>query len=251
MHSEYSDMDFYVRSTECGTDSLLAPYVLLSDLQETADKGSYDTGWGRNEIGEYNCCWIVLRYFIHIDRLPAWMENFTVRTWTTGAKKVFFDREYEIFDSKGERIGAATSVWILADKDTHMPVYPSKLTGLPEIANQRNGLMGLGFSAPKIKITPRDSHEGEPVIIKHADYTELDHNKHVNNTRYLAWIYDALYKAGKNISGVSDININYVSEVRPGSKVEIFVEDIDGGAEISGYKDGDEGVFVSRVKFCI
>ena len=53
--ADYSELEFYTKSTDCGTDSRLAPYVLLSDLQETADKGAADTGWGRDEIAEYNC----------------------------------------------------------------------------------------------------------------------------------------------------------------------------------------------------
>ncbi len=57
--SDHSVVNFYVKSTDCGTDSCLAPYVLLSDLQETADEGAADTGWGRDDIGEYDCCWIV------------------------------------------------------------------------------------------------------------------------------------------------------------------------------------------------
>ena len=244
--SDLSQLEFYTKSTECGTDSCLAPYVLLSDLQETADKGAADNGWGRDAIGEYNCCWIILRCRVHIRRLPSWRERFTITTWSRGAKKLFFDREYEIFDSNGEIIGSATSVWILADKDTHRPVFPSHLEKLPQDATEslRYALEG---ECPKIKIPSRPGTE--PAIIKYADYTELDHNHHVNNTRYLAWVYDALFKSGYDLSKITDININYLSEVKSGQKVDIYVTESDKGLYVFGYREDSSGVFVCEIVF--
>ena len=244
--ADYSEAEFYTKSTDCGTDSCLAPYVLLSDLQETADKGAADTGWGRDEIAAYNCCWIILRCRVRFNRLPSWREKFTIRTWSCGARKLFFDREYEIYDSNHNIIGGATSVWILAEKGSHKPVFPSKLDSLPQRMAQSDRL-ALGEPCPKLKIPPRPAEP--PLIIKYADYTELDHNLHVNNTRYLAWIYDALYKGGFDISKADDININYISEVRSGQKVDIYASVSETGILVYGYREDESGVFVSEIGF--
>ncbi|MBR1797193.1 MAG: hypothetical protein IJ757_04170 [Clostridiales bacterium] len=247
MMPDYSELEFYVKSTDCATDSHLAPYVLLSDLQETADKGAADTGWGREAIGEYDCCWIVLRCQMSLRRLPSWKESFKIRTWSCGARKLFFDREYEIFDETGELIGSSTSVWILAEKETHRPVFPSKLPTLPQDFAQSDRL-ALGESCPKLKLPIRPEDKA-PVIIKYADYTELDHNHHVNNTRYLAWIYDALYKGGYDVHGITDININYMSEVKSEERVELYIIDTENGVLVSGYREDDTGVFTSEIRF--
>ena len=247
--SDYSELKFYTKSTDCGTDSCLSPYVLLSDLQETADYGAADTGWSREAIGEYNCCWIVLRYLISIKRLPSWKEEFTIRTWTRGAQKLFFGREFEVYDSHGECIISSSSVWILADKDTHRPVFPSALETLPQRLVQSERL-AVGQNCPKLKI-PVKPADIKPVITKYADYSELDHNNHVNNTRYLAWIYDALYKGGFDIHSVNEININYVAEVKSGSKVDIYVDKSENGLFVYGYREDDTGVFVSELRFRI
>lgn len=247
--ADHSDVEFYTKSTDCGTDSRLAPYVLLSALQETADKGAADTGWGRDDIGRYNCCWIVLRYKIEILRLPSWRENYKVRTWTCGNRKLFFDREFEVFDQEDDVIGRASSVWILADKDTHSPVFPSKLSDLPQAMKQSDRLV-FGDSCPKLK-APSDPSGNAPVITKYADYSELDHNHHVNNTRYLAWIYDALFKAGYDIHRINEININYLSEVKSTQKVDIFIKENEGSVLIYGIRDDNTYVFISEIKFCV
>jgi len=247
--SDYSEIQFYTKSTDCGTDSCLAPYVLLENLQETADNGAADTGWGRDEIGEYGCCWIVLRCRLHINRLPSWREKYTVRTWSCGSRKIFFDREYEVYDEDHNLLAGATSVWILAEKDTHKPVSPSKLESLPQDVVQSDKL-ALGQTCPKLKL-PRLSEELKPLITKYADYTELDHNHHVNNTRYLAWVYDALFKGGYDVHKVCDININYISEVKCGQKVDIYSIESEEGLLVFGYRDDSSGVFVCEIRFRI
>ena len=247
--SDHSEVNFYVKSTDCGTDSCLAPYVLLSDLQETADEGAADTGWGRDDIGEYDCCWIVLRYRLKLNRLPSWREEFSIKTWSCGAKKLFFDREFEIYDKERNLIGCASSVWILAKKESHRPVFPNKLETLPQGLVQSEKL-ALGEVCPKLKI-PAFSADSEPIITKYADYTELDHNHHVNNTRYLAWVYDALFKGGYNVHEVDDININYISEVKSGQKVDIYCEKTDEGLCVYGYRGDGSGVFVCEIRFRI
>lgn len=250
MIPNFSEVEFYVKSTDCSMDFCLAPYVLLSDLQESADKGANDCGWGRDYINSQGFCWIVLRCELDIIRLPSWREKFTVRTWSEGCKKLFWDREYEVFDSNGEVIAKGTSVWILANMNDHSPVFPSKLVGASNFTPQRN-LMALGHSCPKLKVPDINFFEKPVVLSKYGDYTELDHNHHVNNTRYVAWIYDALYKDGRSLTNVKNININYISEVKSGEKVDIYIQDEDDGILVCGYKNENVGVFASKLKFCV
>jgi len=106
----------------------------------------------------------------------------------------------------------------------------------------------FGRSCGKLDLPARNVYEGEnPVIIKYGDYSELDRNKHVNNSKYTAWAVDALYKyLGQDIY-VKNIVINYNREVRHGEKVEFYVAEEDGGYLICGYKDGDTQVFGCKI----
>lgn len=248
MNPEYSDVEFYVKSTDCGIDSCLAPYVLLSDLQESADKGANDCGWGRDFINSQGFCWIILRCELEIIRLPAWREKFTVRTWSEGCKKLFWDREYEVIDSKGNIIAKATSVWILANMKDHTPVFPSHLEGVSSFTPQRNKLV-LGHSCPKLRSNKIEDFSSTPIVSKYADYSELDHNFHVNNTRYVAWIYDALFKLNYDLSKIRNVNINYISEVKSGEKVDIYVKEDGNDLTICGYRNNDSIVFASKIGF--
>lgn len=246
----FSDMFFTVKGTECGPDSKLSPHVLLGDLQETADKGAGDCGFDRYDINKFNACWIILRMKVKIMRLPSWREEFRIRTWSNGVEKFYFDREYEVFDKDDNVICQGSSVWILADMGTHRPLVPSRIKGFPEVKAQQDRLV-FGQRCEKIRMLSRaDIHE-EPAIIKYADYSELDHNHHVNNTRYLAWTYDALHKKGVDVSNIDEITISYVSEVKSSEKVEVFVVEDDKKLCVYGFRNDDSPVFAAEIVLCI
>ena len=84
------------------------------------------------------------------------------------------------------------------------------------------------------------------IITKFADYSELDHNDHVNNTRYIAWAYDALYKLGKDLRMIMKFDINYHSEVKSGERVDLYYMNEDGNDIIYGYKADGTKVFIFR-----
>ena len=244
---EYSEMDFYVKGTECSPFSTLAPHILLGDMQETADKGAGDCGFDRYVINKFHACWIILRMRVHVDRFPDWREDFTIRTWSRGCDKLFFDREYEVYDKNRNIIGYASSVWILADMETHRPLIPKRIEGLAEPKVQQDKLV-FGEVCPKFRPSKLENFEGsEPVITKYADYSELDHNHHVNNTRYVAWVFDALYKYGLDISKVNDFTINYICEVKVGEKVDIYIKKTDKGLLVTGFKGEGTHVFDSEI----
>lgn len=248
-YPSYTELEVYCKATECGIGDKLYASVLIGDLQEAAEQSSNTLGYGTDFLKENNICWIILRMHLEFDRLPLWHEKFKIRTWATGLEKLYYGREFEVYDSDGVRIGKATSTWILADWNTHRPVIASKRPELPPPLVQSPEKV-FGTNAPKIDFPDKDKVAGEsdkPVIIKYADYTELDRNRHVNNSRYTAWAYDALFKSGYDVSSVKEISIMYNSEVKQGEKVELYISDLGEKLAVYGYKDADTKVFAAEL----
>lgn len=248
MIPEYSNLDIYIKNTDCGPDDTVFMSVLMGDIQEAAEVGAKDCGFDTYLVNGKNACWIVLRNKIHINRMPKWREKISIRTWSTGINKFYFGREYEIFDSNNEIIAYATSIWILADINTHKPIIPGKNNDffIPEPQNIRKV---FDSEAPKVKATLKPS-DRQPDIIKFGDFSEMDHNGHVNNSRYLAWIYDALYKKNYEISKITEININYNMEVKFEEKIEVYIlENGTNSVLVYGYKGEKDIVFSSEITF--
>ena len=245
----FTELEVYCKATECGIGDKLYASVLIGDLQEAAEQSSYTLGYGTDFLKENNICWIILRMHIEIDRLPEWHERLKIRTWATGLEKIYYGREFEIYDSEGNRIGKASSTWILADWNTHRPVIANKRPELPPAVVQSPEFV-FGESCPKISFPDKSviaEASDKPVIKKYADYTELDRNRHVNNSRYTAWAYDALFKSGYDVSAVRSISIMYNSEVKQGEKVELYIAETNGKIAVYGYKDEDTKVFAAEL----
>ena len=243
--SRYTEMEVYCKATECGIGDRLYCSTLIGDLQEAAERSSTSIGYGTTFLKENDICWIILKMRLHFTELPCWHETFRIRTWANTIDKIYYGRDFEIYSSDNRLIGQAASTWILADWNSHRPVIANKRPEIPPPVIQDPRLV-FGEKCPRIKFPARNDIAGEaekPVIIKYADYNELDRNRHVNNSRYTAWAYDALFKYGYDVSLIEDLVINYNSEVKAGEKVELFVSQCDGKVSVFGYKNIDTKVF--------
>jgi acyl-ACP thioesterase len=241
----YSTSEFTVKCTECGLDNKMFLNVIMGDMQEAAEKGSAGCGFGTRFLAENGICWIILRVKAHFDYYPVWGDKFSVKTWGSGFRKIVFSREFEYFDSEGKRFGYITTDWILADWNSHKPVIPSKKDFLPEIKIQDDRRV---FPDGTIKIEVPDLQtlgSSEPVICKYADFSELDRNRHVNNTRYVSWACDALHKSGLDVFAIRDLDINYINEVKEGEKVSIFVQEgsLPQTYLVAGYREDGKALF--------
>ncbi len=243
-------IDITGKATECGIGDKLFASVLIGDLQEAAEKGSGKAGYGTDFLKQNNICWIILRMRLKFDSLPSWNESFKIKTWFTGLDKISYGRDFEILDSNGHQIGKATSIWILADWNTHRPVIARKRPELPE-DNSAIDYKIFGENCPKLVFPDKADiakATDKPVILKYADFSELDRNRHVNNSRYTAWVYDALFKDGVDVSRINEITINYNSEVKAGEKVELYITGQDDQYSVYGYKNGDTKVFMATLR---
>lgn len=241
----YSISDFTAKCTECGLDNKIFLNVIMGDMQEAAEKGSANYGFGTRFLAENNICWIILKVKAHFDRYPVWGDEFKVKTWGSGLNKITFSREFEYFDSEGNMFGYITTDWILADWTSHRPVIPSKKPCLPEVVIQDSRRV---FPSGCVKIEVPDYNELvsiEPVIRKYADFSELDRNRHVNNTRYVAWACDALHKYGIDVFAIKDLDVNYINEVKEGEKVDLFVirEEGSDSYTVAGYGEDGKALF--------
>ena len=242
---KYSFSEFTAKCTECGLDNKMFLNVIMGDMQEAAEKGSTEYGFGTRFLAENNICWIIMKVRSHFDRYPLWGDKFTVKTWGSGLNKITFSREFEYFDEEGNLFGIITTDWILADFNTHRPVIPSKKEFLPPVFIPDTRRV-FADGCKKIELPSIDDLDGiSSVICKYADFSELDRNRHVNNTRYIAWACDALHKAGVDVFRIQDLDVNYISEVKEGEKVDIFVinDEAESSYTVIGYREDGKAVF--------
>ncbi|MCQ2533257.1 MAG: thioesterase [Clostridia bacterium] len=243
----YTYVSYYIKSTDCDINDDVLLNNLFGYLQEAAGASAASFGVSTKALNEHNWCWILINTTMEVDRLPKWGETIKIRTWSTGVNKFYWGREYEVLTESDEVICKATSSWIVGDMETHRPVVPAKYPELSlDFLMSTRRVFGEEVIG-RIKAPKFDTLDFEPIITKYADYSDLDRNHHVNNTRYLAWFEDAIYKYGIQINDVKRVSVEYLAEVKSGNAVKIYViKNDDGTITVAGYNDSNEASFVIK-----
>ena len=235
LHKTYT---YTIRNTETDIEDKIHYQALFSMLQESASLDADVYGWGAEEMDKRKLCWLLLRVSVRMEKMPSWLDTIHIETWSRGADRLYFFRDFVIRDDFGHVLGNASSVWIVVEKEAHRPVRPSMLMEYERTASDPSQV--FDFDPPKITSKSDEvwlsSEDEKSIAVKFADFTEIDRNRHVNNTRYVAWAIDAFYKKQSEICQISGIDINFISEIKYGSKIFLFSSvETDTAAQIDGY----------------
>lgn len=222
-----SPYTYEIRNTDTDFRDELHYASLFSLMQESAYRNAEYLGFGASSLDPKGLCWILLSISARLASLPAWGDYLTVDTWSRGAERVLFQRDFQFFrNDEQSPIGSATSDWLVARIDTHRPQRPDIFSEHQRVVVSRQALT---FKCPKL---PPLATDLEPTLLKYADFSDIDRNRHVNNTRCIAWSIDALY-AGATAEThriVRGLDINYLSEVLFGTRILVYRTSIDPAA---------------------
>ena len=225
MNLAYLEQEHRITAAEADVASLLRPGTIFTLMQEIAGEHSVALGCGRMELLEkFNIVWMLSRVSLKMERYPALFDSIRIRTWPGVTSRASYPRYFEFYDDAGQRLGAASSTWVLADLDTRRLVLPraaefsfeadpSLVPPLPEPGRLHLDMEG----AVRFERTPR--------------YEDIDENGHMNNARYVDWITD-LFPINRHKNGrIAELCIHYAAELMPEQPVEVFLKE--NGAEFA------------------
>lgn len=212
----------YIRGTECDYRDHIYPHELLSVAQEAADGHVRRFGMGTDELAKQECCWIVssISGFFAAE-LPGWRDEISATTWCPGIRGIHFLREH-IFERSDDHAPFAylASDWSVLKTEDRRPVRPFEIMEKLEVAEDfiTDFSICQQRSQRLRRLSPDELQRG--VRTQHTvRYSELDHNAHFNNVRYLSSCLDAvahyLQNQGETLADLSlrRLDINYAAEL--------------------------------------
>lgn len=190
---------------------------LFNYLQESALRNADHLGLGYDEALELKQIWVIARMQLEVRRYPQWGESVMVRTWPRGVEGFFALRDYEILDSKGEMILAATSRWIVIDTVTRRPLPMKILQEVMHLCDPREAMA----SATDAKMPA-----GDLILLKKltVQYTDLDRHNHVNNTRYVEWVINAFPVNWLMEHEMAAFRIDYQGESHQDDEIAVYAD---------------------------
>ena len=223
-------MRFDIRGTDTDYHDRLHLFSLFSYLQEIAYFHAHDLNIGAKDLDDKALVWILVRTSVRMLEMPRWGQQLTIKTWQRGVKRLTFIRDFLLIDENEAVLGYASSEWILADLKTHRPARPDRVLPPELIPPLQPPVFNL--DVPRLADFARPDQDN-PVIRRYADYSDIDRNHHVNNTRYAAWSADALAAmlarqqqvvTNRSLFQSLEFDIQFVSEVIYGEKINLFVD---------------------------
>ena len=188
--------------------------------------------------------WAVLRYRVEIERLPRLGETITVKTWPLPTTKVAYPRATAAYDEKGDLLYKIMSIWVLMDENTRGMVLPGK-SGV----HVEGVTLGDELPVPS-NLTGLTTDRQTTRTVAEED---IDKNKHMNNTRYLAWAYDLLDDGFHSAHALKNFTVCYLSEATLGQEVTLHWTAEDAGVlSVMGERSSAEKpdrVFSAKLEF--
>lgn len=239
------EREFEITSFLVNFQKKLGLYHLINILQDAAAIHADNLGYGHKDMKRLKTFWVLARQTLVMNKWPEWHDKLTVRTWVRSGDGAFFHRDFQMF-LHGELIGECSTTWVTLDLETRKTVIVdrNKITSLLHDSER------LSFNPQKIKPLT-DLQELISFKVRNSD---IDHNMHVNNTKYAKWILDSIPFDWQQKYTLKGYEINFIAETKLGDLITILKgpkEEVEEGrylTQFHGYRASDQKiVFVARL----
>ena len=219
--------------SQCAANGLLSLSELLRLTSDTAVEEYRQRGLSRNFLVEHGYYILVSRCSFRFHRLPQENERFKLSTWEEKAEALQLCRAYEFTAEDGSRLISGFSTWLLVDPAARK-IIPTKNFTLREPVNlqkEHDCLKPGKISVPENAVLLDE---------RKIRYSDIDGNGHTNNSRYGAFVMDALppeYR-GKDFC---DFRMNFSKEAMLDDTLRIFGSFDDGAKKITVKGQTEQG----------
>lgn len=218
----FLEKDFFIGLRDLEKWNKLSNTSLLSYLEDIGGIHSNIAGYGLNDIENVKCSWVLIGWKVKLFSRPKYADTLKIKTWSRKIHKIYAFRDFEIFNQNNERIGIATSKWILVNIETGKI---SKIEGeIGEKYKPESVKMFEEEDLEKLLIPDNFSKECDFKITKNL----IDVNNHVHNIYYLDIAKEVIPEEVFEKNSFNSFEIMYKKEIKYGEVVKcLFSEEED------------------------
>ena len=218
------------------------PSAILESFQDIGSTHAKLLGVGYEDLLAQNYIWVVTKIRFQIKKdIP--FNKLSLKTWPLKKGLLDFNREFKLTDENDEVYLVGTSKWCVVDINTR------------KLVRARN-IDYKNIEAFKEETSFEESYEllkefehNESNFKKRFDinYSLLDHNFHLNNTKYASFILDSIDDIEKK--EIVDLQINFLKECLYKDYIKTYcIRKNDNELLFEGIRNDSEVSFLALVK---
>ena len=196
---------YQIRSYEVDCHHRLSVLAIFNFMQEAASRHAEALGVSIQQLLAENYTWLLSRLKIKIASFPVWQDQINIRTWPSGAQRLFALRDFELQDKENQALAAAVSAWLVLDVEKGRP---TRIGPFVERLKPLEGEHILPDTLDKLPGLEFRTHEKKFVV----RYRDLDINQHVNNASFVEWLVESIPIRVLNTSVLAELEINFMAE---------------------------------------
>ena len=201
---------------ECDVNDRMRLSFVLKHVQQIGTEQLDRMGLPYQLLFDEGQCFVLAKVGLKVHRMPVSGQEIVVYSSPQGTMAAQFLREVTIATPEGEKLVEIQTVWLLIDPASRKILRPDQFRhALPAIPPEER--MAQDYAAGRIKPTGEVIWQGEHPV----RYSDIDINRHMNNTVYADLVTDALPYEEIASREVDEFLIKYQSEAVVGETVTV------------------------------
>lgn len=231
------DQRVNLRTNDFDTHDQLKTRAVLELFQDIAGLHANKIGIGFKDSYDKGYYWVLVRNVIDIFKNPVPLTDAILITWPHEKGRADCNREYLLKDLDGNVIARGLSKWVIIDINTRRLCRTDKVTyGEGEIIKDNY------YEDVQKVVIP---NEGFMLAGTHkVSKNDLDHNCHMNNTRYADLVFDYLDED----YFIKNMTIEYHHELKLGDILNIYILKSENEIYFKGELETGEKIFSVIIK---
>lgn len=243
MKVNYLERQYDITVSHVNAEFTVTKKHIFEMLQDIATDHADMLGFGWHALNSEGKVFVLSKMCVELDGEIRLGDCLTVTTWPTKPNRFFADREFVACNQDGQTVLRATSRWCLLDLNKRSIINPDSISHLYDGPYKEEN-SSVSAVSEKLNVDQSYTHNYDKVI----RWSDLDMNKHVNNTNYPLYAMDC---ASEDLAfcAVKRIELQYHSEAHYGDVLSMYSKEVDKRLMVVG-KIGDKVCFTAKISFC-
>lgn len=236
---EQYNHEFAITFRDADVSGHLTMHALIDFMQEASRNHATRLGVNYSAL-EDEYYWIILRTKVHLDSVPCINQTIRIETFIEGLDKLYSVRRFNIYNEENQYLGYILGYYVLMSKLNHRPV---KLKNFSEKAH----IFGKDYEGEMLKKLNGRLEDVVRSTTRRVYSSDIDSNNHMNNAHYIRWIVDTFATEELGNQRITQLQIQYVKEVRENQEIEVIRGRSENGEMcVIGTDQGGQVCFVSE-----